>query len=455
MIDSFPLVSVYIPSYNYGKFLSQAIESVLKQTFDSWELILIDEGSSDNSLEVMNLYKGDPKVRLYETDHIGLPGVANFAINNSNGQYIIRLDADDVFDDNALLVMSNYLEKNADTALVFPDFFLMDEQGFVYAQQRIQPIYHSNHMLDAPPNGACTMIRKDVLEDIGGYRSDLGAQDGFDLWSKIRQNYKSANVNIPLFYYRRHGNNLTGDKSFILNARREIKKDATIANINKFKPVVAIILCREFYDFIPHLWKQKIANRTLLDIAIERCIKSSLFDSIIVSSDTLEVRDYLKRYNDKRITFEKRNSESTIRSRPVAQTIKELVKKYDPYFLGVSVLSILQAPFIKTKTMEEVVYTLIFNDSDSSILVKEVESPLFQKTAHGLMQINYKGFMKSDFDTLYLETDTCIAVKNSVVKKGSVTGSKIVSTIAPNDEIFYIRSEQDMIISEALYGAND
>ena len=123
MIDSFPLVSVYIPSYNYGKFLSQAIESVLKQTFDSWELILIDEGSSDNSLEVMNLYKGDPKVRLYETDHIGLPGVANFAINNSNGKYIIRLDADDVFDDNALLVMSNYLEKNADTALVFPDFW--------------------------------------------------------------------------------------------------------------------------------------------------------------------------------------------------------------------------------------------------------------------------------------------------------------------------------------------
>ena len=86
MIDSLPLVTVYIPSYNYGNFLAQAIESVLKQTFDSWELILIDEGSSDNSLEVMNLYKGSPKVRLYETDHIGLPEVANFAIKNSTGK---------------------------------------------------------------------------------------------------------------------------------------------------------------------------------------------------------------------------------------------------------------------------------------------------------------------------------------------------------------------------------
>ncbi len=447
-----PLVTVYMPSHNYGRFLSEAIESVLRQTFDSWELLLIDEKSTDNSVEVMKLYCGNPKVKLYHTEHIGLPEVANFAISKAKGKYIVRLDADDVFDDNALLVLSNYLERRPDIALVFPDYFLMDEHGFVYAQERIQPIYYANHMLDSPPNGACTMIRKGVLQEIGGYRSDLGAQDGLDLWSKIRHQFKAENVNIPLFYYRRHGKNLTGDREFILNARREIKKDASIDKIAGSRPIIAIILCRENYDFVPNLWKQKITNKTLLDIAVERCLNSSLFDFIVVSSDNLEVRQYLEKYTDSRIIFKKRSSESTIRSRPVAHIIEELIREYDPDFSGISVLSIIQAPFVRAKTMEEVVYSLIFNDSDSSILVKEVESTLFEKTPHGLMQINYKGFMMSDFDTLYLDTKTCIAVKNSVISRGSHTGSSIVSTISPGDETWYINSQQDLFISETIYG---
>ena len=136
MNNKSPLVTVYIPSYNYGRFLSEAVESVLRQTFDSWELLLIDEGSTDNSAEIMSLYKNNSKIHLHNTNNIGLPEVANFAISKAEGKYIIRLDADDVFDENILLVLSNYLERNPKVALIFPDYFLMDEQGFVYAQER-------------------------------------------------------------------------------------------------------------------------------------------------------------------------------------------------------------------------------------------------------------------------------------------------------------------------------
>ena len=413
--------------------------------------MLIDEGSTDNSAEIMSLYKNNSKIHLHNTNNIGLPEVANFAISKAEGKYIIRLDADDVFDENILLVLSNYLERNPKVALIFPDYFLMDEQGFVYAQERRQPIYYANHMLDAPPNGACTMIKKEVLQQVGGYRSDLGAQDGLDLWSKVRNQYKSANINIPLFYYRRHGNNLTGNREFILNARRKIKRDS-VADIEKYKPIIAIILCRENYDFTPNLWSQKVSGKLLLDIAVERCIKSDIFDFIVVSSDATEVKRHIEKYSDSRIVFNQRSPESTIRSRPVAHTIEDIVVKYDSDFSGISVLSILQAPLITTGTMEEVVSSLMFNDADSSILVKEVNSSLFERTSHGLMQINYKGFMMSDFDTLYLDTKTCVAVKNSVISKGSLTGSSIVSTVAPNEEFFYINSKQDLSISSFLYG---
>ncbi|HIE74342.1 MAG TPA: glycosyltransferase family 2 protein, partial [Flavobacteriales bacterium] len=110
-------ISVYIPCHNYGNFLESAIESVLRQTFDSWELLIIDDNSSDNSQEVMSLYQGDDRIRLFKLEGVGLPAVCNFAIKNSYGKYIIRLDADDIFDENALIVLHNWLVRHSDCAL--------------------------------------------------------------------------------------------------------------------------------------------------------------------------------------------------------------------------------------------------------------------------------------------------------------------------------------------------
>ena len=73
-------ISVYIPSHNYGKYLGEAIESVLRQTVDDWELLVIDDGSTDNTQEVMNLYKSHPKIQLFQTNGIGLPAVCNLAL---------------------------------------------------------------------------------------------------------------------------------------------------------------------------------------------------------------------------------------------------------------------------------------------------------------------------------------------------------------------------------------
>ena len=140
----------------------------------------------------------------------------------------------------------------------------MDEAGYVFAQERRQPIYYMNHMLDNPPNGASTMVCTKALRDVGGYRCDLGAQDGFELWNKILKNHKCANVNIPLFYYRRHGKNVTANTKFILNAKREIKKDFGTQHLKNFRPITAIIPCRRNYDFLPDLWSQKINDESFI-----------------------------------------------------------------------------------------------------------------------------------------------------------------------------------------------
>ena len=100
-----PKISVYIASHNYGRFLEEAIESVLRQHFEDWELLLIDDGSSDETQQVIQLYANDHRVRIFQTSKIGLPAVANLVLRECRGEYVIRLDGDDVFDENILFVL--------------------------------------------------------------------------------------------------------------------------------------------------------------------------------------------------------------------------------------------------------------------------------------------------------------------------------------------------------------
>ena len=95
-------VTVYIPCYNYGNYLSRAIESVLKQTFEDWELLIFDDNSEDNTQEVISKYKHFPSIRTFKTKRIGLCKIANLAIKESRGDFLIRLDADDIFNENIL-----------------------------------------------------------------------------------------------------------------------------------------------------------------------------------------------------------------------------------------------------------------------------------------------------------------------------------------------------------------
>lgn len=443
-------ITVYIMSHNYGRYLQDAIESVLRQSIDGWELLLIDDNSKDNTADVMNLYKGDRRIRIFRTGGIGLPAVANFVMKNSKGEYILRVDADDVVDENMLLVLGNYLDRNTDTAMVFPDYFLMDDGGGIIGQERRQPIYHSNHLLDMPANGACTMIRKSILSRVGGYREDLKAQDGFDIWSRISKNYKCSNVNLPLFYYRRHGANITEDVIRVVNARREIKRNISIKQVNRFRPITAVIPCRKNYDIYPDLWNRKIGSGTLLDRAIETCLASSLFDNIVVASDTLDVKDAISVYRDSRLKYVERSARSTLISTPIASTLENVVTKLRLNRKGIINLLYLQAPMTTTSTLEEAVNTMVMNEADSAVAVKEVNFPVYKRMPHGLTPVNSQGSIKSDFDIVYQETRTSIATRCLNLKSGSLTGSKIAYFVIPNEESFFIHSRRDLELVKIL-----
>jgi glycosyltransferase involved in cell wall biosynthesis len=444
-------ISVYIPCHNYGNFLESAIESVLRQTFDSWELLIIDDNSSDNSQEIMSLYQGDDRIRLFKLEGVGLPAVCNFAIKNSNGKNIIRLDADDIFDENALIVLHNWLVRRPDYALVFSDYYFIDNNGEIYSHERREKIYEHDNLLDMPANGACSLLRKNVYEEIGGYREDLGAQDGFDLWNKlVLGRYKVGNVNIPLFYYRRHDSNLTNSNQRILAARRRIKSDSVFELAKGFKPIIAIIPSREKYDFVPNTWSLDLHGKSLLEKDIEKCIKSKLFDYIVVTSDNDGVEAIVNKYSDNRISFFKRDPKNTIRSAPLVNTIEEIVSFYNLPESGILVLSYHQAPFVTTNTLEEAVTTLILNNADSSIGVEKMNQQVYKRGNNGLTPLNIFNGLNSNFDSIYREANIALALKISNIKNGSLRGSKIVHFEVDANECYFIDSIQKHRIAKII-----
>lgn len=450
MNNSNPLVTVYVPSHNYGHYLKYAVESVLRQTYPNWELLLVDDNSTDSTQEVINIYKGDPRIRSFKTEGLGLIGVCNLALKEAKGEYLVRLDADDIFDENILLVLATHLINNPKDALVFPDYFLVDEFGEIYLSERRKKIYDSNHLLDMPPNGACTMIRKEVLLKVGGYNSELGAQDGLDIWRKIASEHKSANINLPLFYYRRHDSNLTNTSQRILEARRQIKKTAIKDDLENYTPVTAVIPCRRNYDFVSDLWSMKFSGITLMERAIFTCLNSPLIDNVVVTCDNPEAEEIVSTIKDPRLSFLLRKPEDTIRSHSIVPTLEKVSEEKDPQLKGLTILCYAQAPFVTTETLEEAIATLIMNEADSSFGVETIDKQLFRRSSFGLEALNKRKNIVSDFDTIYSEAQVFLVTKSSNFKSGSLTGPKIANFIVDSEEVFFIDTSRKLQIASIL-----
>ena len=132
----YPLVTVYIVNYNYSAYIKKSIESVLKQDFCDYELLIIDDGSTDNSMEIISSHQDYEKNPHYKTENKGLNTTNNIALKLSRGKYIIRLDADDYLAENALKVLVNALEKNRNLVMVFPDYYEIDDSDQIIGQMQ-------------------------------------------------------------------------------------------------------------------------------------------------------------------------------------------------------------------------------------------------------------------------------------------------------------------------------
>ncbi|MDH3844159.1 MAG: glycosyltransferase, partial [Myxococcales bacterium] len=164
-----PKVTVYVTNYNYGRYLRQSIESVLNQTLKDIELIIIDDGSSDESSQMLGDYEGMENVFVIFQEQRGLTKASNLALKMARGDYIVRLDADDYFVLDALESLATVLDQSPDVVMVFPDYFEVDESGTIVAEVRRHDFGREVTLLDQPAHGACTMFRRSAMLKVNGY----------------------------------------------------------------------------------------------------------------------------------------------------------------------------------------------------------------------------------------------------------------------------------------------
>lgn len=432
-----PKVTVYIPTHNYGRFLGQAIKSVIGQKFDGWELIVIDDGSTDNTSDILKKFEAHPKIKIIRQDKKGLTTTNNIAIRLSRGRYIMRLDADDYLDENALLVLSNILDTHPDVGLVYPDYYRVDEQGEIIDLERRKKIGTEVTLLDLPAHGACTMIRKSCLTELGGYDESLPCQDGYDLWLRFIKRYKPYNVNIPLFYYRQHDGSLTQNKEKILAARRRAKRNFINARYGKIPKVLAIIPVRKDSGVLSDSALKDIAGKPLIHYTVSEALNTKLLDKIVVTSNDEKILDFAGRFDG--LTRVRRPADlcrPNSRIEPTVKYVLSVLKKehnYSPYAV---MLLYAHTPLRKAFHIEQAIDTLLIFDVESVVSVCEDINFYYRHTKEGLAPLVKKRLLRLERDALYRENGAIYLSKTSVIKKDNFLGGKLGHiTMLPEESI--------------------
>ena len=217
------LITVYITNYNYGNFLKKSINSVINQNYKNFKLIIIDDASTDNSVEIIKSFKFVKGVKfIFNKKRLGHVKSSNKAIKLAKGKYILRLDADDYLKNDALAKLVKIIRKNSRVKMVFPNFKWINSNGKVLTKftYKNKPKYFLN---DQPAHGACSLIDLKFLKQLGGYCEKFDRQDGFYIWLAILlKKYEINNSKENLFFYRKHQKNLSKNKLKILQTRLKI-----------------------------------------------------------------------------------------------------------------------------------------------------------------------------------------------------------------------------------------
>lgn len=244
MIKEEPRITVLMSVYNAEMYLDECLKSILNQTYSNFNLFIIDDSSTDSSLEIINSYS-DERICLTQNEvNIGLTNSLNNAVKDITTEFIARMDADDVCLENRLLKQLNFLDKNIDCGMVGSSAYKINNSSqhigeiLVPNENLKEQLFFNNTFIHSS-----IMIRTDVVKKYL-YNDKLKYAQDYYLWIKIAQSYNIANIKEKLIKYRIH------EESVSINNNKE--------QINCVLPTINHQL--KLLGIVNEYWRNKYTN---------------------------------------------------------------------------------------------------------------------------------------------------------------------------------------------------
>lgn len=230
------LVSVIIPAYNYGKFIRECVQSALDQAYEPIEVIVVDDGSTDDTWE--KLFAFDGLIQGIHQQNAGAAAAINAGTLASSGDFISWLAADDVLMPNAVEEMVKALKNELKWSATYSDFYIINEEGgeeeHIHCPSFLdQPSLIRRVITCNPINADTVLIRREVMEEIGPYNAALRADCDGEYWLRmLKAGHRFGHIPRPLVKYRSHGNSTSKNRQLM----RDFKDQVRLEAINAFTP---------------------------------------------------------------------------------------------------------------------------------------------------------------------------------------------------------------------------
>jgi len=244
MPDQSLKVSIITPTYNRADFLPVAIESVQAQSFPDWEMLIVDDGSTDNTAELVNRYSAqDSRIRYFQQPNQGQSVARNHALGEARGEFICFLDSDNAWLPDKLEKQLAVFQQEPDVDIVYGDCITINEQGDEISRANMKR--HSGritlHLLkDNCVSMNTTMIRRRCFDEMGGFDEGDRLAEDYELWLRFSTRFRFHYIPEYLAYYRVMENQLSSDKQARFQANEAI--------LTEFRARFPGVLSRKAFD---------------------------------------------------------------------------------------------------------------------------------------------------------------------------------------------------------------
>jgi glycosyltransferase involved in cell wall biosynthesis len=220
-----PKVSIVIPTYNRADFLPKAIQSVLSQTYRDWEIIIVDDGSTDNTEEIVKGYNESRIRYIAHKSNLGISAARNTAIKNSKGKYIALLDSDDEwFPEKISYQMNIFQKKDSECGVVCTSGHMIEDDKKI--RVKVIPAnldnFYEKFLFENIIWCSSVLIKKECFEKLGLFDEHLKSCEDWEMWIRISKYYKFIFLKTPLIKYLIHPGQLSENLLKKINARKRI-----------------------------------------------------------------------------------------------------------------------------------------------------------------------------------------------------------------------------------------